>query len=658
MSAIEFNNNSTHTYFDGQPGLKITDQNTVEKRVDAIPVVDLESPRVSPINIIDVSWSNMFDTDLFQDSIDQLHNNESSKECLTTIGDKENVILVEPETVVETFKKPNIKRKKSDNLTKPKPKKEKKLTASNSKNIKISREENFKKVVKHWLNDVESNSLLNIAEPDTTEQILINDKEESDKVVHPKISISKEKTKKRVVQAQLANKEGKMKFRKPTNENANDDKEVTAIDDKRGKDFKEVIKEKKKSKFVAPIKSQTPVKDQTFEILSLDSNNLEIHANTLTDIANTDVFLVITYRNGFCQLNCNYTEDSCVSEGILIHANDVFFFFKTFDSIHLRTLLAKVLEANTIVCFDGKSALIFLSLLDINVKPLAICDTKIGGALLDPDNPPESFADLQKLVSHAAEYTIATDCALQKAAWYTTLLRETTSKLRDLLIEHSLTNIFDNVEMRLLPIIADMERRGVYVDMEQLKSMERVLEAKMKAAEQECHKAAGKQFQVNSPLQVRALLYDELKLDEKCNVKISATLAKGAKSTSEATLRSLMSVHPLPKWILEYRRLHKAHATFLTGIAQHVKDGVVKPTWVQTAAATGRIASNNPNLQAIPKAPFNLIMFPESEDVVPTHKSLRHPWFFLLPHGAAYEPNLGRAREFLLERGSFPRAPC
>ncbi|XP_028167588.1 uncharacterized protein LOC114357956 [Ostrinia furnacalis] len=455
MSAVEFNNHSTHTYFDGQPGLKIiTDQNTVEKRVDAIPVVDLESPRVSPINIKDVSWSNMFDTDLFQDSIDQLHNNESSKECLTAIGDKEEVILVEPETVVETFKKPNIKRKKSDNLTKPKPKKEKKLAASNTKNIKISREENFKKVVKNWLNDVESNSLLNIAEPDTTEPILINDKEESDKVVHPKISISKEKTKKRVVQAQLANKEGKMKFRKPTNENANDDKEDTAIDDKRGKDFKEVIKEKKKSKFVAPIKSQTPVKDQTYEILSLDSNNLEIHANTLTDIANTDVFLVITYRNGFCQLNCNYTEDSCVSEGILIHANDVFFFFKTFDSIHLRTLLAKVLEANTIVCFDGKSALIFLSLLDINVKPLAICDTKIGGALLDPDNPPESFADLQKLVSHAAEYTIATDCALQKAAWYTTLLRETTSKLRDLLIEHSLTNIFDNVEMRLLPIIA------------------------------------------------------------------------------------------------------------------------------------------------------------------------------------------------------------
>ncbi|XP_028162020.1 DNA polymerase nu-like isoform X3 [Ostrinia furnacalis] len=160
-----------------------------------------------------------------------------------------------------------------------------------------------------------------------------------------------------------------------------------------------------------------------------------------------------------------------------------------------------------------------------------------------------------------------------------------------------------------------MERRGVSVDMEQLKSMERVLETKMKAAEQECHKAAGKQFQVNSPLQVRALLYDELKLDEKCNVKISATLSKGAKSTSEATLRSLMSVHPLPKWILEYRRLHKAHATFLTGIAQHVKDGVVKPTWVQTAAATGRIASNNPNLQAIPKAPFNVIMFPESEDV-------------------------------------------
>ncbi|KAJ8730436.1 hypothetical protein PYW07_017474 [Mythimna separata] len=183
-----------------------------------------------------------------------------------------------------------------------------------------------------------------------------------------------------------------------------------------------------------------------------------------------------------------------------------------------------------------------------------------------------------------------------------------------MLEEDSLWKVFVEIEMKLLPIIADMERRGVCIDLAKLNAMEEVLLTRMKLVEQQCYQAAGKTFQINSAMQVRAILYDELQLDTKCNIKIRETICKGAKSTSESMLRSLVSEHPLPRLILEYRHLHKAHATFLTGIAQHVKDGVVRPTWVQTAAATGRIASNNPNLQAIPKAPFSLVMFPDAAD--------------------------------------------
>lgn len=88
----------------------------------------------------------------------------------------------------------------------------------------------------------------------------------------------------------------------------------------------------------------------------------------------------------------------------------------------------------------------------------------------------------------------------------------------------------------------DMESRGVTVDLDKLKDMEHLLMTKLKAVEQESYKAAGKKFQINSTLQVRALLFDELKLDAKCNVKIRETLIKGAKSTSEATVSLLFQI--------------------------------------------------------------------------------------------------------------------
>lgn len=86
-----------------------------------------------------------------------------------------------------------------------------------------------------------------------------------------------------------------------------------------------------------------------------------------------------------------------------------------------------------------------------------------------------------------------------------------------------------------------MEKRGVAVDLEQLKSMEHLLITKLKAVEQECYKAAGKVFQINSTVKLGALLFDELRLDSKSNVKIRETLVKGAKSTSEATVRFIFN---------------------------------------------------------------------------------------------------------------------
>lgn len=84
-----------------------------------------------------------------------------------------------------------------------------------------------------------------------------------------------------------------------------------------------------------------------------------------------------------------------------------------------------------------------------------------------------------------------------------------------------------------------MEFQGISVDLTKLKEMEGLLLARIKEIERQCYAAAGKVFQINSTVQVRALIYDELKLDTASNVKIRETICKGAKSTSEAMVREL-----------------------------------------------------------------------------------------------------------------------
>lgn len=86
--------------------------------------------------------------------------------------------------------------------------------------------------------------------------------------------------------------------------------------------------------------------------------------------------------------------------------------------------------------------------------PKSKFDLKIGASLLDPDNPPENFTDVQKLLSFTPLYTIATECTLQKTAWYMTLLKDCWAKLYGMLVEDALWKVFVEIEMKLVPVIA------------------------------------------------------------------------------------------------------------------------------------------------------------------------------------------------------------
>jgi DNA polymerase-1 len=160
----------------------------------------------------------------------------------------------------------------------------------------------------------------------------------------------------------------------------------------------------------------------------------------------------------------------------------------------------------------------------------------------------------------------------------------------------SLHNVYTAIEMPLVPVLERMERRGVLVDSARLAAQGRELRARMHALEQQAHEIAGRAFNLDSPKQLQALLYDELGLPS-----LSRT-STGQPSTNEEALDALSYRHPLPRIILDYRSLAKLVSTYIDKLGQqvHPATGRVHTCYQQAVAATGRLSSSDPNLQNIP----------------------------------------------------------
>ncbi|XP_063042910.1 DNA polymerase nu-like [Engraulis encrasicolus] len=160
----------------------------------------------------------------------------------------------------------------------------------------------------------------------------------------------------------------------------------------------------------------------------------------------------------------------------------------------------------------------------------------------------------------------------------------------------------------------------------------------MKQLEQEAHQAAGQQFLVSSSNQLRLVLFEKLRLHERCeNKKLPKTLLKQQQSTSEAVLLQLQDLHPLPKIILEHRQVHKIKSTFVDGILSCTNKTFISSTWNQTSAVSGRLSAKNPNFQALPKQPLQITkkqyVHGKESEVVTIHPRTmfipRQGWTFL-----------------------------
>lgn len=156
------------------------------------------------------------------------------------------------------------------------------------------------------------------------------------------------------------------------------------------------------------------------------------------------------------------------------------------------------------------------------------------------------------------------------------------------------------MEMPLLRVLAKMETRGIYVDCDVLRSYGESLQRDLKVLEEKIYAESPRPFNINSPQQLQQILFGELKIHKQLNIK-SIRRTKTGYSTNETVL-NLLSEHLLPRLILEYRSLSKLKNTYVDALPRHVHKQTQRlhTNLRQDVAATGRLSSDNPNLQNIP----------------------------------------------------------
>ena len=158
--------------------------------------------------------------------------------------------------------------------------------------------------------------------------------------------------------------------------------------------------------------------------------------------------------------------------------------------------------------------------------------------------------------------------------------------------------LFDEIEIPLIPVLAAMELEGINLDVPFLKSMSVEMEKESAALEQKIYETAGEKFNLASPKQLGDILFDKLKIGGAKQKKTKT----GQYATGEEILSYLEKDNPIVKDILEWRQMVKLQSTYIDALPNQVdkKTGRVHTDYMQTVAATGRLSSNNPNLQNIP----------------------------------------------------------
>ena len=172
---------------------------------------------------------------------------------------------------------------------------------------------------------------------------------------------------------------------------------------------------------------------------------------------------------------------------------------------------------------------------------------------------------------------------------------EVKEQLLDKIKEYDEVELFENIEMPLIEVLADMEITGIKVDKKYLEKVRDELEVKIKDLEKDIHKLAGVEFNINSPAQLSDILFKKLEIPYPKKVTNSKY------STNKEILDKIKDENPIVDKILEYRTLTKLYSNYAVGLLNEIRDdGRIHTIFTQTLTRTGRLSSISPNLQNIP----------------------------------------------------------
>ena len=194
-------------------------------------------------------------------------------------------------------------------------------------------------------------------------------------------------------------------------------------------------------------------------------------------------------------------------------------------------------------------------------------------------------------INHRSEMLSGDDCLLR--AYCSLLVMEKQSKIID---EQGLRPLFDDCEMPLIRTLCEMELEGIKCDPEILMSIGTEITDNIAVLEERIYQEAGQKFNINSPKQLAGILFEQM------NIPYPKARGKnGSYSTAADILDKLKDDHSIVADVLEYRKLAKLNSTYVEGLRTFIgEDGKVRPHFMQTVAATGRLSCTDPNLQNIP----------------------------------------------------------
>jgi DNA polymerase-1 len=261
------------------------------------------------------------------------------------------------------------------------------------------------------------------------------------------------------------------------------------------------------------------------------------------------------------------------------------------------------------VCQNGKYDIAVLRRYEINLKNFYF-DTMLASYILDPDQKHGMDAlseahlnhkpiPLSSLLGDKKDASKIFDVDIEKLSEYSCEDADITYRLYDTFKEqlknNNLERVSYEIEFPLVPVLEDMERQGVRLDVDGLKAFSKDLEILLDNYTSEIYKLADESFNINSPKQMQVILFDKLNLTPGKKTKTGF-------STDARALESLRGQHEIIDIILNYRQVSKLKSTYADSLPTliHKNTGRIHTTFNQTVASTGRLSSLNPNLQNIP----------------------------------------------------------